>query len=165
MMLLQFIADLLRDPELQRKFTNNHDATMEQAGLTAEQRAAMVSGDRGKVLELIGNELQNTELFAAVWLKGGVTVTAVNPQVGAPGANVTLKITGDYFASGAFATLQIDQVNYLAMTTSVTNPEARNSVLTASLNIPAGARPGRYSVTVSNPDGWYGLMPDAFTIT
>jgi hypothetical protein len=164
-MLLYFIADLMRNSDLQQSFSRDQDATMQQARLSPEAREAMNSGNRHKVLQILGAELQKTELFGAVWIKGGVTISSVSPKQGAAGSQVRLEIRGDFFASGAFVTLQKDDVNYLASTLEVTHQNEKNSFLVATLNIPASASPGPYAVSVSNPDAWYAIQDNAFTIT
>ena len=165
-MLIRLIADLLDKPEVQQQFSQDPTAVMESYGVSAEAREALDGGDRDTILELMGQELSRSTLFGALWAKpGGVTINSVSPTTGAAGTQLTLTVKGDYFASTAFVTLQLGEGNYLAQTLQVTQPDAQGSTLTARVNLPAGAVPGKYAVTVSNPSAWFTLLKDSFTVT
>jgi hypothetical protein len=115
-------------------------------------------------MKLLEKELASLELFAVVWVKAVVQVNSATPDMGSSGNTVQLRIAGDFFTTGTFAAIKLSGMDLPAVTQSVENPGGRGSVLTCTLNIPSNAPLGVYDVAVVNPDGHYGLLPQAFTI-
>jgi hypothetical protein len=163
-MLLHFISDLIRNPELQRQFSKDPDGTMMAAHLSEAQREALNKGQLQSVMKLLEKELASLELFAVVWVKAVVQVNSATPDTGSSGNTVQLRIAGDFFTTGTFAAIKLSGMDLPAVTQSVENPGGRGSVLTCTLNIPSNAPIGVYDVAVVNPDGHYGILPQAFTI-
>ncbi|QRK10937.1 hypothetical protein JQX13_13190 [Archangium violaceum] len=163
-MLLHFISDLLRNPELQRKFTKNPKGMMEEAGLTPAQLEALHAGSLDKVIEHLRLELSHVELFAAVWVKSVVEISSVTPDPVETGTSVQLQISGDFFALGSMAVLKQGTVELPGQTLNVVNAGNRGSRLTAQVQIPSNVPLGAYSVLVANPDGHYGSKDNALTI-
>ena len=50
------IAKLSTDPDYRARFRANPDQVMDEAGLTAEDKAAMKSGDPDKIREHLGDD-------------------------------------------------------------------------------------------------------------
>ncbi len=163
-MLLHFISDLIRDPELQRQFSKDPNGTMVKANLSEQQREVLNDGQLEPVMKQLKAELSSLEMFAVVWVKAVVQVDSVTPSTGSSGDTVQLSIKGDFFTTGAFAALKLRGKDLTAVTQEVENPGARGSVLTCTLNIPSNAPIGVYDLAVVNPDGHYGILPQAFTI-
>lgn len=165
-MLVKLIADLLTNADVQQQFSRDPSNVMDSYGLSEEARQALHEGDRDRLLEMIGQEMSQSALFGALWSKpGGVVINSVSPATGKAGTQIELTVTGDYFASTAFVTLQqADGGNYLAQTLQVTQPDVQGSTLKARLNLPASATPGVYAVTVSNPSAWFSLLENSFTV-
>ncbi|AKJ06473.1 hypothetical protein ATI61_105542 [Archangium gephyra] len=163
-MLLHFISDLIRNPELQRQFSKDPDGTMVKANLSEAQREALNKGQLEPVMKLLKTELASLELFAVVWVKAVVQVNSATPDTGSSGNTVQLRVEGDFFTTGTFAALKLSGMDLPAVTQSVENPGGRGSVLNCMLNLPANAPIGVYDLAVVNPDGHYGVLPQAFTI-
>ncbi|ATB35577.1 hypothetical protein CYFUS_000991 [Cystobacter fuscus] len=164
-MLVKLIADLLNNSDAQQQFSRDPPGVMDSYELSPDARQALEHGDRQRLLELIGQEISQSALFGALWSKpGGVVIHSVSPTTGEAGTQLELTLTGDYFASTAFVTLQREDGNYLAQTIRVTQPDAQGSTLTARLNLPVSASPGVYSVTVSNPSAWFSILDNGFTV-
>ncbi|WP_257459964.1 hypothetical protein [Archangium lipolyticum] len=163
-MLLHFISDLLRNPGLQREFSKAPKATMAKAGLSEQQQEALHKGDLNTVTELIRTELSSVELFAAVWVKAVVEIASVGPIQASPGEKIQLTVKGDFFSQGAVAVLKMDNMDLPAATATIHNAGNRGSSLTGTVQIPSNAPVGVYSVVVVNPDGYYGLKENAFTV-
>lgn len=81
-------------------------------------------------------------------------VTGVSPNSGINDVSAPITITGSYFALGA--TVSLDGTE-LAQTTWVSP-----TVIVAT--VPMGLPAGTYTLTVANPNGQIGSLPDAFTI-
>ncbi|WPB79629.1 hypothetical protein KYC5002_10790 [Archangium violaceum] len=163
-MLLHFISDLLRNPELQRQFSKDPDGAMAKAKLSEAQREALHKGQLESVMKLLKTELASLEMFAVVWVKAVVQVNSATPSTGSCGNTVQLSVAGDFFTTGTFASLKMSGMDVPAMTQSVENPGCRGSVLHCTLNLPSNAPIGVYDLAVVNPDGHYGILPQAFTI-
>ncbi|MFE8601465.1 hypothetical protein [Archangium violaceum] len=163
-MLLHFISDLLRNPELQRQFSKDPDGAMAKANLSEAQREALHKGQLESVMKLLKTELASLEMFAVVWVKAVVQVNSATPSTGSCGNTVQLSVAGDFFTTGTFASLKMSGMDVPAMTQSVENPGCRGSVLHCTLNLPSNAPIGVYDLAVVNPDGHYGILPQAFTI-
>lgn len=165
-MLIKFISDLLTDPNVQQRFSREPSGLMDSYDLPSAARQALEEGDRERLLEMMGQEMSQSPLFGALWSKpGGVVINSVSPVTGKAGTQLELTVSGDFIASTAFLTLQkADGGNYLAQTIQVTQPDAQGSTLKARLNLPAGATPGAYAVTVSNPSAWFSILENSFTI-
>jgi hypothetical protein len=162
--LLHFISDLLRNPDIQKEFSKDPKMAMTRAGLSAQQQDAVQNGQLDKVVEHLRGELSSVELFAAVWIKAGVDVESVSPNLGATSSQVQLTIQGNFFALGALAALQQGTLNVPIRTVSVQNAGKRGSSLVGIVDIPSNVPLGAYAVAVANPDGHYGIKENAFTI-
>jgi photosystem II stability/assembly factor-like uncharacterized protein len=83
------------------------------------------------------------------------TVTGVEPDSAPNDVDVPIVITGTGFAANA-----------RVMLGDVALPNAsRVSSVTLTATVPWGREPGVYTVTVANPGGESGILPDAFTVT
>lgn len=163
-MLLHFISDLIRNPDLQRQFSRDPEDSMRRAGLSEPQREALHKGQLEPVMKHLRAELASLELFAVVWVKAVVQVGSTQPGTGSPGSTLALQVLGDFFTTGAFAVIKLEGADLPAVTRSVDNPGQRGSVLSCSLDVPANTPMGVYDVVVVNPDGHYGVLPNAFRI-
>lgn len=81
------------------------------------------------------------------------TVTAVSPSSGPMMGGTTVTITGSRFADGA--TVKFGEAPGVQVVVQ--------NALRLTARTPAVTNPGRVSVTVTNPDGTAGTLPDAFT--
>jgi hypothetical protein len=86
---------------------------------------------------------------------GTFIINGLQPTTLSNAASVTLVVTGSGFSEGASVILQ----NYGGLTTTFVN----ESILNAT--IPAGIRPGTYTVTVINGDGTCQTAAESITIT
>jgi hypothetical protein len=163
-MLLHFISDLLRTPALQREFSKDPKATMTKAGLSEQQQEALHKGDLHTVTELLRMELSSVELFAAVWVKSVVEIVSVGPAQASPGDKLQLTVKGDFFSQGAVAVLKLGSLDFPAATLTIQNAGNRGSTLTGTVQLPSNAPVGVYSLAVVNPDGYYGLKDNVFTV-
>ena len=92
------------------------------------------------------------------------TVTAVDPAVAPNDLDTPIAITGTGFTAGMSGTLVITQPTaYLGVTALEDVGWVSSATLTAT--VPWGLDPGVYTVTVVNPGGESGMLPNAFTVT
>ena len=87
------------------------------------------------------------------------TVSSINPSSGAQGQSLpSVVITGSSFQSGATCSFGAGiTVNSCAFNSA--------TQLTANITISSTATLGTHNVTVSNPDGQTGTLPNGFTVT
>src|SRR5439155_17099701 len=85
------------------------------------------------------------------------TIASVSPSSGAPGASLTLSVTGTNFQAGASASFGAGVT--VSSTTVVSSTQ-----LSVALAIGATATMCRRDVTVSNPNGQSAVRPGGFTV-
>jgi len=88
------------------------------------------------------------------------SINSINPAIGARGNTVPVTVTGSDFKNGTGLSLSfgdgiiVSNLNYVSPTS-----------LTASLTIAQDASLGKRTVTVTNPNGSYGVSDSIFTVT
>src|SRR3989442_6105924 len=85
------------------------------------------------------------------------TISSVSPSSGAPGASLTVTVTGTNFQAGASASFGAGIT--VSSTTVVSSTQ-----LSVALAIGATAAIGPRDVTVTNPNGQSGVRPGGFTV-
>jgi len=92
------------------------------------------------------------------------TVSSITPNTGVAGTTVTItSISGTNFRPGASVRLTNVTSSSSMVGTSVTAQSASN--ITCLFSIPSNAIAGTWNVSVTNPDGKFGTLGNAFTIT
>src|SRR5439155_12583786 len=99
-----------------------------------------------------------TSASATVSLPLMPTISSVSPSSGAPGASLTVTVTGANFQAGASAGFG---AGITVSSTTVVSP----AQLSVALAIGATAAMGARDVTVSNPDGQTVVLTGGFTVT
>ena len=85
------------------------------------------------------------------------TIASVSPSSGAPGASLTVSVTGTNFQAGASA-------SFGAGVTVTSTTVVSSTQLSVALAIATTAALGPRDVTVSNPDGQSAVSPGGFTV-
>src|SRR5881296_3136413 len=85
------------------------------------------------------------------------TIASVSPSSGAPGASLTVSVTGANFQAGASA-------SFGAGVTVTSTTVVSSTQLSVALAIATTAALGPRDVTVSNPDGQSAVSPGGFTV-
>src|SRR5437879_3193025 len=85
------------------------------------------------------------------------TIASVSPSSGAPGASLTVSVTGTNFQAGANAA-------FGAGVTVTSTTVVSSTQLSVALAIATTAALGPRDVTVSNPDGQSAVSPGGFTV-
>ena len=93
-----------------------------------------------------------------------LTVTGVDPSSAPNDLDTSIVITGTGFSAGLSGTLVITQPTVHLGETALVEVQWGN-ITTLSATIPWGLEPDIYTLTVRNPDGESGLLPNAFTVT
>jgi hypothetical protein len=92
------------------------------------------------------------------------TVSSITPNAGLAGTTVTItSISGTYFRPGVTVRLSNATTSTTISGTSVVAKSASN--ITCLFSIPSGGIAGTWNLTLTNPDGKYGTLGNAFTIT
>lgn len=106
---------------------------------------------------------QSTATIGATQTSGTqITIGAVSPAVAQGGTTFDLTITGSGFLSGASLTLEGGQ-GTAPVVTNVQLVDGTN--LIATIQAPEGSGPSVWDIRITNPDGSYALLEDAFTLT
>jgi len=92
------------------------------------------------------------------------TVTAIGPASAYNDLDTSVVITGTGFAAGLTGTLVITPPTVWLGSTRLTDAGWVSST-TLTATVPWGLDPGVYTLTVTNPDGQAGSLPNAFTVT
>ncbi len=91
---------------------------------------------------------------------GNVTVTGITPDTGGIGESIPATITGGNFTSQAIVSLKSRDEKIPGENTSVLHQGEIHTIFT----IPESFEPGKYNITVTNPDGSEGFLSGAFHI-
>src|SRR3989442_8759234 len=111
----------------------------------------------GTTLTVTATFSDGTSAQAVTTASAAVTVSAVSPNQGSTGATVPVTIDGSGFVSGAAvsagAGITVSNVAFVSSTR-----------VTATFAIDSGATGGPRGVTVTNPNGSGGTLPNGFTV-
>lgn len=93
--------------------------------------------------------------------ESNLAVQAITPKTGRQGTTVTVKkLAGTDFQHGAGVTLSKAGKTIRMKPATVVSP----TKITGKVKIPAKAKTGKYTVTVTNPDGQNATLPNGFTV-
>jgi hypothetical protein len=150
--LLNFLADLNRDEKLKRAFSKNPVGTIQKAGLSQEQQAALQSRNPHRIAALVARELSQSQPVG--WPAPSVKIIPpVQPTSGFPGQILSpFTINGQYFASDAKADIESGGTVVFVSDVTVTNSDPEHCTLTGTLVLPVDLQPGGYTVRVANSD-------------
>src|SRR5438309_124756 len=112
----------------------------------------------GAGFTLTANFGDGTSASATVSLPLMPTISSVSPISGAPGASLTVTVTGANFQAGASA-------GFGAGITVTSTTVVSSAQLSVALAVGATAAMGARDVTVSNPDGQTVVLTGGFTVT
>src|SRR5206468_1829454 len=112
----------------------------------------------GASFTLTANFGDGTSASATVSLPLMPTISSVSPSSGAPGASLTVTVTGANFQAGASA-------GFGAGITVSSTTVVSSAQLSVALAIGATAAMGARDVAVSNPDGQTVVLTGGFTVT
>ncbi|WP_437801710.1 hypothetical protein [Sorangium sp. So ce693] len=127
-MLMFFIADLARDPNLQAAFAEDPEHTMEAAGLSDPQRAVLRSRDPKRIADAVAREVERLPMRSpdpvVNWIGPVLHVTAVYPPAGVVGQVVKLVVYGTFFESAMQCSLVQGQTVIRGVVSNVVTGES-----------------------------------------
>lgn len=102
-MLMFFIADLARDPNMQAAFSEDPERVMARAGLSDEQKALLRTRDPKRIADAVAAEVEGLPVRSVdpvvSWIGPVLHVTAIEPSGGVVGHDVNAVVYGTYFES------------------------------------------------------------------
>ena len=110
-------------------------------------------------IEVTNPNTNTSTLAGSLTVDPPPTITSVSPTTGAPGATVTVTITGTGFLPGMTVTL--DAMPAVSGTAISVSADGTSAMVTFDLTGVAG---GTYSITVDNHDGCTATLANAFTV-
>ncbi|WP_437727594.1 MULTISPECIES: hypothetical protein [unclassified Sorangium] len=146
-MLMFFIADLARDPNLQAAFSEDPERAMAQAGLSDEQKALLRTRDPKRIADAVAQEVEALPIRSVSpvvnWIGPVLHVTAVEPNSGVHGQEVKTVVYGTYFESTMACSLVQGTTVISGVVSNVVT--GMNSRMEVRFNL-ANAVPGPYGV-------------------
>ncbi|WP_437281584.1 hypothetical protein WME90_13825 [Sorangium sp. So ce375] len=147
-MLLFFIADLARDPNLQAAFAEDPERAMDAAGLSDAQKTVLRTRDSKQIAAEVAREVEGLPVKSVDpvvnWIGPVLHVTAVDPREGVVGQVVKVVVYGTYFESTMRCSLIQGQTVIQGVVSNVVS--GPNSKMDVQFNL-GGA-----------PLGWYGVQ-------
>ncbi|MGK4009180.1 hypothetical protein WMF31_41660 [Sorangium sp. So ce1036] len=174
-MLIYFIADYLRDPELQLRASEDPVTVLAEYGVALDMQQALRRHDHAAILEAARDEVaallagsSKHDHHVMMWGTPRITVTSVSPSTAKVDSFTPLTIEGSSFpptgkARLSFRNEQSDECVDGTIASVTTDPHGRSKLL-GKVKLP---RSGQWKVSVAsvgNPDG-AGVWDGDFTVT
>jgi hypothetical protein len=165
-MLLTFLADLLRDPKLQKKFSENPDELLKQLGLSDAQRKAVLTRDFKALGDLLAQEIPRLAPPVMFWAAPGIGLSSISPDSGKQGQTLQVTLQGSWFDPNVTGQIETSGTEAIPLTnTQVNGANTETSTLTGTLALTATTPTGQWTVRVTNPSGDSATLPLGFQVT
>ncbi|WP_437970526.1 hypothetical protein WMF04_15110 [Sorangium sp. So ce260] len=163
-MLMFFIADLARDPNLQAAFSEDPERVMAHAGLSDEQQALLRTRDPKRIADAVAKEIEGLPLRSvdpvANWIGPVLHVTAIEPKGGVQGHEVKTVVYGTFFENPMTCSLVQGPTVISGVVSNVIT--GQNSRMDVQFNL-ANALPGPYGVRAKSRRA-ESTLPRAFEV-
>jgi len=159
-MILYFLADIFRNPNLQKEYEEDPDRLMKREGLTGLEIELLKSRDVHRIAACVATEVK--DLFQPTELWGGpiLSLTSIKPGQAQLGKILTASVVGTYFEKTISCRLEQDRTRIRGEVHNVQT--GAQSSLSAIFAIPPDAPVGSYSLVVEQPGSG---SPESATLT
>jgi hypothetical protein len=163
MMLIEFLNDMMHDPEMKEAFLKEPEEVMKQSNLSDFHRELLGRGDADEIGAALAEEVRAFASGRAPWVASSVKVGSIAPAGGAGGETILARVTGWFFSPEATCTLENGQERIDGEVLAVRS--AVRSSMSVKFSLPEDASPGAWTVRVWNDEKAYDGLPSSFTIS
>lgn len=167
MKLLFFMADVMRNPDLQSAFRKNPGGVMTEYGLNTAQQVALQSRDPGRIAQELKVELEKKKNDVTVlWPGPTLELKTFSPSSGAQGqSSLVVQGTGTNFTEDMTVQLVPEKSGSALPITLTSVTAGEQGSFSGLLSIPANATIGTYDAVATSLTTGSSTLDKAFKVT